>query len=192
MSRNLGEDDLLAIFDPDPRRASEKCSELFQRLVRYFEWNRALEPEDMAQETLRRGLERLQEGQKISTTDPASYFLGIAWNLVREGWKRRKEDQLADREPPVPRSSFRNLNHAEQAIFLEECLRELPKEDFGALMAYAAGSSEDWGRKHGLQPGAVRLRIHRIRQRLESLANAKASARRPKKTRNKPATSSIL
>ena len=88
----LSQTQLLAILDPDPGRAEERYVELHQKLVRYFEWNRAAEPEDMAQEALKRGFTRLQQGQKITIDDAAGYFFGIARNLVREGWTARKEE----------------------------------------------------------------------------------------------------
>jgi DNA-directed RNA polymerase specialized sigma24 family protein len=55
--------ELLAVFDANPADAEEKCVELYQKLVLYFQWNRRPDPEDLAQETFRRGFTRLQEGQ---------------------------------------------------------------------------------------------------------------------------------
>ena len=164
---------LLAVFDPDPKRAEARYLELHQKLVRYFEWNQVAEPEDLAQEALKRGFTRLQEGQKITTDDPAGYFFGIARNLVREGWSIRKTEPLEDQPLPIAQPSFRSLNPSEQLVFLRQCLRNLPKDDVEMLIAYVEGNGEAWGRKVGLEPGALRLRIHRLRKRLESLASDK-------------------
>src|SRR5215471_1789281 len=116
----LSQSQLLAVFDSDPKRAEERYRELHQKLVRYFGWNQAAEPEDMAQEALKRGITRLQEGQKITTDDPAGYFFGIARNLVREGWSIRKTEPLPldDQPAPLAQPSFRTLNPSEQVIFL--------------------------------------------------------------------------
>jgi DNA-directed RNA polymerase specialized sigma24 family protein len=170
----LSQNQLLAVFDSDPKRAEERYRELHQKLVRYFEWNQAADPEDMAQEALKRGITRLQEGQRITTDDPAGYFFGIARNLVREGWNARKTEPLEDQPLPSAQPSFRSLNPSEQAIFLRQCLRTLPKDDMEMLIAYVEGNGEAWGQRAGLEPGALRLRIHRLRKRLESLAGAKA------------------
>jgi DNA-directed RNA polymerase specialized sigma24 family protein len=62
---------MLNILDSDPGRAEKKYRELCQKLTRYFEWNRQTDPEDLAQEALKRGFDRLQEGQKITVDDPA-------------------------------------------------------------------------------------------------------------------------
>jgi len=178
--------ELLTVLDPDPGQAEAKYIDLHQKLVRYFEWNRSAEPEDMAQEALKRGFTRLHEGQKITTDNPAAYFFGIARNLVREGWSLRRTEQLPQQLEDHPlftvKPSFQTLNPSEQAVFLQQCLRGLPKDEFEMLMAYVEGNGEAWGQKAGVEPGALRLRIHRLRKRLEKLARIRASTSVPKKS----------
>ncbi len=178
----LSQTQLLAILDPDPGRAEERYVELYQKLVRYFEWNRAAEPEDMAQEALKRGFARLQQGQKITIDDAAGYFFGIARNLVREGWTARKEESLEDQESPAAQPLFRNLNPSEQAVFLRQCLRDLPENDLEMLIAYVEGNGQAWAQKAGLEPGTLRLRIHRLRKTLENMARTRASTSVTKKS----------
>src|SRR5262249_1229567 len=167
----LSTNDLLVIFDSDPERAGDKYIELYQNLVRYFEWNRKADAEDLAQETLKRGFSRLQGGQKITTTEPAAYFFGIARNLVREEWRARKHDQFDTDDQPSSPSPFHNLDAAEQRVLLKECIRELSQEEFAMLLAYLEGDGDSLAQKTGLQPGTLRLRIHRIRKRLEKLVS---------------------
>lgn len=164
---------MLAILDSHPDRAEEKYLELFETLVKFFEWNRNLDPEDMAQETLRRGFARFQDGQKITIEDPAGYFFGIARNLIRENWRAPQVEQLEDQEPPRAEPSFRNLTRGEQLVFLRECLAKLPKDEFELLVAYVEGEGEAWAQQAGLPLGAMRMRIHRIRKRLEDMAQPK-------------------
>jgi len=168
----LSRSQLLAIFDANAGRAEEKYLELFHKLARYFEWNRKSDPEDLAQEALRRGFNRLQQGQKITAENPESYFFGIARNLIREGWNSRPGEELAtqEREAGAP-PSFYNLHRAEQLVFLKECLRELAKEDLQMLLAYVDGNGEAWARKAGMPPATMRSRIYRIRKRLAKIGN---------------------
>jgi DNA-directed RNA polymerase specialized sigma24 family protein len=166
----LSRSQLLAVFDANATRAEERYLELFHKLARYFEWNRKSDPEDLAQEALRRGFNRLQQGQKITAENPESYFFGIARNLIREGWNSRPEEELTTHEQEAAPSSFHNLHQAEQLVFLKECLRELVKEDLQMLIAYVDGDGEAWARKAGMPPATMRSRIHRIRKRLEKLA----------------------
>jgi DNA-directed RNA polymerase specialized sigma24 family protein len=162
----------LSLLDSDPTVASEKYSELSRGLVRYFEWNRCLEAEDEAQETLLRGFRRLREGASITVSDPRGYFWGIARNVLREGWKPPREVSIDGRDFPLSDSEFRQLNRAEQSIFLRECLEALPASEKDMLIAYAEGHGAEWGGRNRIEPGALRLRIHRLRQKLERQAAA--------------------
>jgi RNA polymerase sigma factor (sigma-70 family) len=166
----LSRSQLLAVFDANAGRAEEKYLELFHKLVRYFEWNRRSDPEDLAQEALKRGLKRLQQGQKITAENPDSYFFGVARNLIREGWNSRSEEELPEHERQAAPPSFHNLHRAEQLVFLKECLRELSRDDLHMLMAYVDGEGEAWARKAGMPRPTMRSRVHRIRKRLEKVA----------------------
>jgi len=170
---SLSQSELLAILDPRPGQAEEKYVKLFETLVRYFEWNRKPDPEDLAQETLRRAFSRLQEGQKITIDDPAGYFFGIARNLVRESWSARQVEQVGDLDLPRAEPLFHNLTSGEQLIFLQECLQALSRNELEILFAYVTGTGDAWAQTAGLPPGALRTRIYRIRKRLETLAKPK-------------------
>jgi DNA-directed RNA polymerase specialized sigma24 family protein len=171
----LSQSELLAILDPDLGRAEQKYAELFETLVRFFEWNRKSDPEDLAQETLRRAFSRFHEGQKITIDDPTGYFIGIARNLLRESWSAPRMEQIGEMDLARPEASFRKMTRGEQLVFLQECLRTLPKEEFEMLFAYVEGTGDAWAQKAGLPPGSLRMRIHRIRKRLEDLARPKRS-----------------
>lgn len=164
---SLSRSELLAIFDEDSERAEAKYLDLRRSLQRFFEWTRASDPDDLAQEAILRGLMRLQEGQKITSENPASYFLGIARNLVREKWKARTHEQLDAYDFPEDIGEFQGLTRAEQRVYVKECLLELSPHEFEMLVAYTEGAGGDWGEAMGLQPGAVRLRVHRLRKRIE-------------------------
>ena len=170
---SLSQIELLAILDADPGLAEGKYLQLFETLVRYFEWNRKPDPEDLAQETMRRAFSRLQEGQKITVDDPAGYFFGIARNLVRESWSVRQAEQIDDLDLPRAEPLFHNLTRGEQLVFLRECLRSLPQDELELLVAYVEGAGEAWAQKTGLPLGALRTRIYRIRKRLDALARPK-------------------
>lgn len=172
----------LRLLDSDLSATADKYAELSRGLVRYFEWNRCLEPEDMAQETLLRGFRRLKDGASITIGDPRGYFWGIARNVLREGWKPRREVSIDDKDFPIPDSEFRRLNRAEQSVFLRECQNALPAKEKEMLVAYAEGMGAAWGEQNGVEPGALRLRIHRLRQKLER----QAATAQEKKTKRGP------
>ena len=169
LPRVLSRAELLMVLDPDPSRAEDRYADLYHKLVRYFRWNRLSEPEDLAQEAVKRGLARLQQGQTITAENPESYFFGVARNLLREGWNARAEVPWAEEQVPPPLPLFRNLVREEQIVFLAECTRDLSCRELEMLMAYMAGEGESWARKAGMQPATLRSRIHRLRKRLEAL-----------------------
>lgn len=162
----LSRSELLAIFDSDPERAEGKYRELYQKLTRYFEWSRQPDPEDLAQEALKRGFGRLQKGQRITVDDPACYFFGIARNLLRERAKSRKVEELDEHHMAHGQRLFLGMDTNEQVVFLKQCLRKLPQGDFDLLSAYVEGEAEALGEKIGVSAGTLRMRIYRIRKRL--------------------------
>jgi DNA-directed RNA polymerase specialized sigma24 family protein len=166
----LSSSEWLSLLDSDASVAADKYSELSRGLVRYFEWNRCLEPEDMAQETLLRGFGRLRTGASITIDDPRGYFWGIAKNVRREGWKPSREVSIESMDFPISDSEFRRLNRADQTIFLRECQDALPAKEKEMLIAYAEGQGAEWRVRNGIKPSALRLRIHRLRQKLERQA----------------------
>lgn len=178
MHKNLSETELLAILDSDPNRANEKYRELFRQLVRFFEWNRSQAPEDMAQEALKRGFARLQEGAEIRTENPAGFFFGIARNLIREGWRTTSSEPIesSDQKHATERKPLYNLHNSEQKVFLSECLRDLPDEDFKMLMAYVEGEGKSWAQQAGISLGALHTRVHRLRRHIEERVQLRQKA----------------
>ena len=174
-SGRMSRRELLIVFDPSTDVAEQKYRELYEKLVRYFEWNRKSDPEDLAQEALRRGFCRLQAGQKITTDDPAAYFFGIARNLVRESWSALPEQEFQEQDLLPPQTSFHKLNQNEQFVLLKECLSTLREDDLEMLIAYMEGSGKSWCRKAGLQQTTLRSRVHRVRKQLEALITSKRS-----------------
>ena len=165
--------DLLGILHLNPREADARYLDLYQKLVRYFSWNRRVDAEDLAQETLKRTLVKLRQGTRITTDNPAAYIFGVARNLLRESRDLRREEQLRDSIPELHLSVAIYPTIQEQRIFLQQCLRELPKHDVEMLVAYLSGRGDAWAQETGLQPASLRSRIHRLRKRLERLTISK-------------------
>jgi DNA-directed RNA polymerase specialized sigma24 family protein len=188
-------DDFLRLFDPDPVRASEKYNQLFRRLVRFFEWRRCNEPEDLAQDTIGRGL------SKIFSVDlhvePAHYFFGIARLVVMEDRKRavrrnrfvplienvtsdveqfeadddEGEHQDALHEIPNPTFDVSLAHTHDEAVHLfQKTLRRLPSRDAKLLMRYLnAKDRVALARQLKLSAGHLRVKFHRIKTQLVQL-----------------------
>jgi RNA polymerase sigma factor (sigma-70 family) len=160
--------EFLLLFDPDPARAEEKLAALFGRLVKFFEWRNCVSPEDLAQETLARGLAKVSEGAEIYSADPVSYFFGIAKNIVREDRRpRRYESSVClDDLPGVASPEF---NRVDAEIQLNQCLSRLPESDRELLVRFHTEDHQSVCAHLRLTANALRVRVHRARKKLEKL-----------------------
>lgn len=157
----------LRLFHEDRVVAEAMYEALFYKLVRFFEWGRASCPEDLAQETLARAFQKLQEGVEVYAPDPAAYFRGIAAKVLLESKRARTagalpEEGVAD-WMPVEDSQILRIYVGELIAFLSPAEREL-------LLMYVNGKGPEWRLKYGVSPLAMRLRLHRIRLKLRKRA----------------------
>lgn len=158
--------DLLALLDPDPKKAEERLNRLRDVLWRFFEWRGARDPEDLVHIVFVRGMEKINEGATVYSGDPGGFFYGIARNVLLEA-SREARHSMPGGEAPGP-SSYRpgpGLNPLETKIYLNECLARLDKKERELLTDYATGG----GMPSGVSVPALRLRAHRIRKKLSKL-----------------------
>ena len=160
-----------------PAREDPPYGDLRTQLVRFFEWQRHLDPEEAAHETLARGFRRLAAGVDVAPGAVRSYFFGIARNLVKEGWRPRREELLEpaawDRTP----SASRDHEQVEARLVLERCLRQLRAPERRLLIRYYTEDRDALGREMGVTAGNLRVMVHRIRQKIDRQAALGTSAR---------------
>jgi DNA-directed RNA polymerase specialized sigma24 family protein len=158
--------DLLSILDSDPRQAEARFDELRRQLVRFLEWQKCDEPEDAAREALARGLKRIAGGVDTSTAGARGYFFGIAKNLVKEGWRSRKE-ALLDPADWERQASARQLEHVEARRTLSTYLRHLSRLERTLIVRYYTEDRVALCRELGMTGGSLRVTVHRIRRKLD-------------------------
>jgi DNA-directed RNA polymerase specialized sigma24 family protein len=172
---------LLRALGPDRERAGERYEVMRERLVRFFSWRGARDAEDLADETFDRVGRRLREGEQVRMPDLAPYLLGVARNVLREAWER-------DRRRGAVQESARRVWVAAQAAPRDEppalecllrCLRSFPQQTRQLVLLYyeEEGSRQVEHRRGlaeglGLGPNALRIRMHRLRARLEECVRA--------------------
>jgi DNA-directed RNA polymerase specialized sigma24 family protein len=179
-----GFEKLLATLDSDPARAGEQYERLRGKLVRFFEWHQATAAEDMADEVFDRVGRRLAEGEVIRAADPASYFFGVARNMLHEHWDARKREQRVLREVSTGRSASAEAAEGsdetqEARDCLQRCLKGLTAERRHLIVAYYRGEGgvkirarQRLAESLQLAPGVLRLRAFRIRETLERCVRA--------------------
>ena len=177
-------DGLLALLDADPERAGEKYESIRQALVTFFEYRASRFPEDDADETINRVARRIMEGQEIYTGNPASYFYGVARNVLKEQWDSQRSTSAAlEGLRPLNPVSDDPLDSEKESLrlrerqldCLERCLEELAAKDRDLISAYYLGETaikvqnrKQLAARLGIPLNALRIRALRIRERLEA------------------------
>jgi len=159
--------DLLTILDPDPVRAEVAYRELRRQLVRFLEWQRCLEPEEAAQEALARGFKRIAEGADTAAAGARGYFFGIAKNVVKEGWKLRREEPVDPADLELAPSSARHLEQVEARLTLSEYLGRLRGSERRLIVRYYTDDRVALCHEMGVTAAGLRVIVHRIRRKIQ-------------------------
>lgn len=167
---------LLALLDPDPAKAARRFQQLRRKLTRLFEWRGARFPEDLTDETISRVARKLEEGIEIRAEDPFRYFCGVAHLVFKEVLRERKrERQLLDPVAWTPREEAADEEPDDERMeVLQECLDRLSVPSRELILDYHEGERRDridnrraMAERLGVPLNALRIRVHRIRTKLE-------------------------
>jgi hypothetical protein len=190
-------DALLARLSPDREQAGRTYEAIRTALITFFECRGSPSAADQADETINRVARRLLEGTVIHTPDPASYFYGVARNVLKEHWEASEHATTPLEAAPasvvavadVVRLEERRRERArEEARFacLERCLETLNDADRSLVGDYYRGEGGDKVRNRKaladrlrIGPTALRLRALRIREKLERCVLACMRGRSP-------------
>jgi DNA-directed RNA polymerase specialized sigma24 family protein len=177
-------DTLLARLDPDRERAAALYEHIRRALITFFECRGSRTADEHADTTINRAARRLIEGTEIHTGNPASYFYGVAKNVLRESWDAaaRGTSQL-DTEAAEQIAIDPHRLHDELAArrlrerrleCLERCLSGLSGDHQSLINEYYQGETrlKIANRKRladrlGIPINALRIRVLRLRERLE-------------------------
>lgn len=177
-------DVLLARLDRDPQRAGQQYEAIRRGLVTFFECRGSHVPEELADETINRVARRLLEGKEIYADSPASYFHGVARNVLKEQWQAPvaistpldmvPPARLADRGAQLHEARAAREVQEHRLDCLDQCLSGIDVRDRELILAYYQGetSVKIANRKRlaarlGIALTALRIRALRIRERLE-------------------------
>jgi DNA-directed RNA polymerase specialized sigma24 family protein len=163
---------LLDALDTDRARAGERYELLRQKLVRFFEWRGARDAEDWADETLNRVARRIEGGEAVR--DVAGYAAGPARMVWLEVSKKQNRDVVLVERAPAPVPEEEDAEHAARLACLDRCLESLAADQRDLVLEYFAGERgakidrrKQIAARLGVEMNALRIRVHRIRGRLE-------------------------
>jgi len=112
-------------------------------------------------------------------TGARSYFFGIAKNLVREGWKPRREELLDAADWEQTPSPARHLEQVEARLALMTYLGGLPRSERKLLVRYYTEDRAALCRELGVSPASLRVTVHRIRRKIENVRQAETTSAHP-------------
>lgn len=176
-------DSLLDYLGPDRSAAGERYEEIRGRLIRLFGWRGCDHADELADETINRVAEKIAAGVEIRSEDPFRYFCGVAHLVFKEILRREKRERTALEEvrhlPPPPDPDAED----ERLEWLRECMEALEDEQRTLILDYhRSDGSQRIKRRQAIAEqmaipiNALRIRVHRIRLRLEECVRSKESA----------------
>ena len=158
-------DRLLKALEPEAASVNDGFLRCRTKLVKFFFWRRCDDPDNLADETTTRLLNKVQAGHEILGDNPYGYVFGIARNVFLEYLKAKRksgiETDIDDlREVPA-------LEARENCSSL--CLAQLPAEKREFLEEYYLDDidREQFARNRGLTLNALRLQVFRCRELLK-------------------------
>jgi DNA-directed RNA polymerase specialized sigma24 family protein len=167
---------LLGRLHPDAEQAGQEYERLRRALVKFFDWRGAAVPEECADETLDRLAKRLQE---TVVDDVRHYAHGIARLVLLE--RRRGPTMTSIDAHPNVATVLPTMVAEDDRLHdcLERCLSQFPEDSRSLMVRYyeGDGSGRIEGRRRlagtmGLSDNALRSRVQRLRDRLESCVYA--------------------
>jgi DNA-directed RNA polymerase specialized sigma24 family protein len=169
-------DRFLLCLDEDRDRAGEAYLKLRGKLVTYFECRDHVPAEEHADETINRVARKLGTGETIR--DVTTYIYGVARLLALELLKNRSKEQAAmdhlARQPEAIEADDAD-EHEQQLVCFRHCLQKLPPDNRTLIEAYFVGERRtkidhrnQLAAQFGIPMTALRLRVWRVRSKLEA------------------------
>jgi DNA-directed RNA polymerase specialized sigma24 family protein len=158
---------LIACLDSHPDRAQERYLELYQKLLRLFEWRGCYHPEEAADQTLDRVNKKLEQGIVVSNIH--AYIGGVA-RLVCFEFLRAQERfvPILDEHQVASQLPHEEEGLEQALVCLDQCVMNLSPLN-GTLIRryYESRDRAGLSKELGMNLNALRLRASRIREKLE-------------------------
>ncbi|MFO0728949.1 MAG: hypothetical protein U1E65_34535 [Myxococcota bacterium] len=167
--RSFGQ--LLEFLGRDGEAPGEAYERLRDRLESFFRWRGISAPQERADETLDRVAKKLASGEVIETS-PSRFALGVARFVALEASRKdRREEPEVEVAEPAPEAAVEDP----RLPAIQICLGRLSAGDQSLLLRYHEESQgqarislrENIARELGIELNALRVRVFRIRAKLE-------------------------
>lgn len=167
---------LLRALHDDPTEAAREYERIRQRLIRLFVWKGARFPEELADTTLDHAAAALhRSGEKIRARDKFRYCCAVAFTTLKEAIRAERREEAAEETHQEFFAVPSTRSWSDRSRALETALQELEEPHRRLILEYYRGSGGQRIRHRkrmasllGVTPGALRLRAHKVRLRLEA------------------------
>jgi DNA-directed RNA polymerase specialized sigma24 family protein len=169
---------LLSMLHPDRELAGERYEEIRRRLVRLFEWRGCAHAEELADETFNRVARKSAEGLTLQRSDPYAYFCGVAHHVFQEVVRREARENRVLESGDWPSSGVVDEEPDYRLDPLRACLGTLENDQRRLLLRYHQEDQRIRSRKDlcdelGIPMNALRIRVHRLRKKVEACVQEK-------------------
>ncbi len=175
-------DKLLALLDADRERAGAKYEALRARLIKFFEWRDCEAPEELADEVFDRVTKKIEAGELVRNVE--AYSATVAQFVLKEDARSpsRRSHSIEDNprlENKLAAGVADTLEETDEVRLacLDKCLAELSNEHRRLIMAYYDTDERTMiearrrlAAAEGISPNSLRIRVCRLKVRLEECA----------------------
>ena len=181
MTKDLTTDSLkllLKLLATDENEAGFAYSKLRDSLIRFFELKCDFLPDEAADITIDRVASKLSEGAIVD--DISKYSFGVARFVALERFRTAQKEKLAA-DGYYERNETNSAEEEEHLLQMKECLGCLSVDERDLLMGYFADlpyrilveQRQRLADENGLSVNQFRVRIFRLRKRLEDCIRKK-------------------
>ncbi len=171
-------DALLALLNPDREVAGQIYEDIRSRLIRLFDLWGCTHPEALTDDTFNRVARKAAEGLVLQRSNPIPYIVGVARHIFQE-WLRQQQREIKIVESPDwPPSAQPEEEPDFRLAYIRQCLETLAEDQKRLLLRYHEDRQRIRSRKDlcdelGIPMNALRIRVHRLRRKVEACVEEK-------------------
>lgn len=168
--------ELLAWLGPTSEQAAEKYEVVRRSLIKIFVWRGFSDAETMADETITRVALKAGEVRHGFVGDPVVFFYAVANRLMKEELRKAQLQAVLkdEHEATDPVSHTLEPDDTKKLECLRFCLQQQQPNQRKMILRYYQGQKQQkilnraaMAEELGIPPGALRVKMYRIRFSLE-------------------------
>jgi DNA-directed RNA polymerase specialized sigma24 family protein len=140
---------LLTHLDPSGKDSGERYEDIRRRLLKFFEWHGCPIPDELTDCTIDRVAGLLANGREITSKDAFSFFHGVAYNVLREFWAKKRPVSIEEipgwqfRSKEMRKMKDADAEDEERFRCLDRCAARLPSSDRTLIIQYYCGEKSE-------------------------------------------------